>query len=59
MLTKTKVLELVDHMPDEFTENDLFEKVILMQKVEQAKQQIEAGDFLTEEEFNREIDLWD
>jgi hypothetical protein len=59
MLTKTKVLELVDHMPDEFTENDLFEKVILMQKVEQAKQQIEACYFLTEEEFNREIDLWD
>ena len=59
MLTKTKILELVDHMPDEFTTDDLFERVILMQKVEMAKKQIEAGDFLTEEEFNRAIDLWD
>lgn len=36
-----------------------FERVILMQKVERAKKQIEAGEFLTEEEFNREVGLWD
>jgi hypothetical protein len=58
MLTKSKVKELVDHMPDIFSVDDLVEEVILLQKIEIGKKQILDGDFLTEEELNKEVDSW-
>ncbi|WP_419802420.1 hypothetical protein [Mucilaginibacter sp.] len=58
MLTKEKVQELVNHMPETFSIDDLVEKVILLQKIEQAQQQIKNGEFYTEEEIDREIDSW-
>lgn len=59
MLTKKKVKELVDHMPDTFSVDDIVEEIILLQKIEIARQQVRDGDFLTEEEFDKEIDSWD
>nr|WP_067058886.1 hypothetical protein [Mucilaginibacter sp. L294] len=59
MLTKDKVKELVDHMPDTFSVDDLVERVILLQKIETARKQVLNGEFLTEEELDAEIDKWD
>lgn len=59
MLTKDKVKELVDHMPDTFSVDDIVGEIILLQKIEIARQQIENGEFLTEEELDKEIDQWD
>ncbi|RYU86887.1 hypothetical protein EWM62_17200 [Mucilaginibacter terrigena] len=59
MLTKDKVKELVDHMPDTFSVDDLVEKIIILQKIEIARKQIENGEFLTEEELDAEIEKWD
>lgn len=60
MLNKEKMHELVDHMPkDEFTIDDMVEQMILLQKIEAARQQIKNGEFLTEEEFDKEVDKWD
>lgn len=56
MLTKEKVQELVNHMPDTFSIDDLVEKVILLQKIEEAQQQIKNGEFYSEEEMDNEID---
>ena len=58
MLTKAKVQELVNHMPETFSIDDLVEKVILLQKVEQAKEQIKNGEFYTEDEMDQEINSW-
>ena len=59
MLTKNKVKELVDHMPDTFSVDDLVEQIIILQKIEIARKQIENGEFLTEEELDAEIEKWD
>lgn len=59
MLTKAKVKELVDHMPDTFSVDDLVERVILLQKIETARKQVLNGEFLTEDELDAEIDKWD
>lgn len=59
MLTKDKVKELVDHMPDTFSVDDIVGEIILLQKIEIARKQIENGEFLTEEELDKEIDQWD
>ena len=58
MLTKDKVKELVDHMPETFSVDDLVGEIILLQKIEIAKKQIYDGEFLTEEELDKEIDQW-
>jgi hypothetical protein len=58
MLTKVKVLELVDHMPDEFTADDLFERVLLMQKIEKAQQEINNGEGIDWEDVKREMESW-
>ncbi|MES2809334.1 MAG: hypothetical protein V4619_11945 [Bacteroidota bacterium] len=58
MLTKDKVHELVDQMPDIFSSEDLIGEIILLQKIEIARKQVQEGDFLTDEEFGKEIDSW-
>jgi len=59
MLTKEKVKELVDHMPETFSVDDIVEEIILLQKIEMARRQVRDGDFLTEEELDKEVDQWD
>ena len=59
MLTKDKVKALVEHMPDTFSVDDIVEEIILLQKIERARQQVRDGHFLTEEEFDKEVDSWD
>jgi len=58
MLSKEKVKELVNHMPETFSVDDIVEEIILLQKIEIARKQIQNGDFLTEEEFDKETDKW-
>jgi anti-sigma28 factor (negative regulator of flagellin synthesis) len=58
MLTKEKVQELINHMPNTFSIDDLVEKIILLQKVEEAQQQIKNGEFYTWEEVKEEMDSW-
>lgn len=58
MLTKEKVQNLVNHMPDTFSVDDLVEKVILLQKIEQAQQQVKNGEVYDWEEVKKEMNLW-
>ncbi|MDN3582284.1 hypothetical protein [Mucilaginibacter flavus] len=58
MLTKDKVKELIDHMPDTFSVDDVVEEIILLQKIEIARKQVQDGDFLTEDELDAEIAKW-
>jgi hypothetical protein len=45
MLTKEKVKELVDHMPDTFSVDELVGEIILLQKIEIAREQFKNGDY--------------
>lgn len=58
MLTKNKFKELVDHMPEIFSVDDLVAEIILLQKTEIARKQIMDGEFLTEDELDEEIEKW-
>ena len=59
MLTKVKVKELIDHMHETFSVDDLVGEIILLQKIEIARKQVQDGNFLTEDELDKEIDKWD
>jgi hypothetical protein len=58
MLTKDKVKELVEQMPETFSVDDLLERVLLLQKIEVAQKEIENGDGLDWEDVKREMDQW-
>jgi hypothetical protein len=58
MLTKDKVKELVDHMPDIFSVDDLVERVILLQKIELGEKQIENGEGIDWEDIQKEMHSW-
>lgn len=59
MLTKDKVKELIDHMPETFSVDDIVGELILLQKIEKAKKQFRDGEYITEEELDAEVDQWD
>ena len=58
MLTKNKVKELIDHMPETFSVDDLVDKVILLQKIEGGEKEIENGEGIDWEDMKKEMDLW-
>ncbi|WP_295711598.1 hypothetical protein [Mucilaginibacter sp.] len=58
MLTKNKVKELIDHMPETFSVDDLVDKVILLQKIEVGEKEIENGEGIDWEDMKKEMDLW-
>lgn len=58
MLTKDKVKELVDHKPDTFSVDDLVERVIILQKIENGQKEIAEGKGIDWEDLKREMDSW-
>ena len=58
MLTKDKVKELVEQMPETFSVDDLVERVLLLQKIEAAQKEIENGEGLDWENVKKEMDRW-
>jgi hypothetical protein len=58
MLTKDKVLQLVDHMPETFTVDDIVGEIILLQKIEIARKQIADGEGTDWEDVKKEMDSW-
>jgi len=59
MLTKEKVRELVEHMPEVFSVDDFIEEIFLLNKIEKARQQIKTGEYLSQDELDQEINSWE
>jgi len=58
MITKDKVIELVEHMPDTFSVDDLVERVLILEKIEKAQKEIKNGEGMDWEDFKKEMDKW-
>lgn len=57
-MKKAQLLETIQDMPDEFSVDDLIEKLMILKKIEEGQQQIQAGQFYTEEEAKRKLEKW-
>lgn len=57
MLTKEKLKEQIEKFPDEFTIDELIEKLILIEKIETGDKQSENGEVISEKEMENEIDI--
>ena len=58
MLTKEKIKRTIDTLPDTFTIEDLFEEIIVLDKIEQGLKDLEEGNVYTSEEVKKELDKW-
>ena len=58
MLTKVKLKEQIDKLPEEFSIDELIENLILIEKIETANKQSENGEVISEGEMENEIQKW-
>ena len=58
MISKAKLKEQIDSFPEEFSIDDLIERLILVEKIEKGKTQSENNEIISESEFDKEIDQW-
>lgn len=50
--------EQIESFPEQFSIDDLIERLILVEKIENGKIQSENDEVLSESEFDKEIDKW-
>jgi hypothetical protein len=58
MLTKDKVNKTINSLPDSFTIDELIDRLIFMEKVEEGYQQSESGKVISNEDVKMIIEKW-
>lgn len=58
MITKSKLKETLEQFPDEFTLDELMERVIFIDKVNRGDEQSKKGETLSEDELDKEMAKW-
>jgi len=58
MLEKQKLLDTLNAMPDEFSIEELMEKLILLQKIGEGLNHIEKGEIYTSSEAKEKLAKW-
>lgn len=58
MLTKEKVMHTMQELPEEFSIDDLMERLILIEKIERGLQQTKEGKIISHEVLKREVQKW-
>ena len=56
MLIKTKVLKAIKQLPDEFSIDEMIDKMILIEKIEIGIAQSKRGEVISHEDVQKEID---
>ena len=58
MLVKEKVLETIRSLPDEFSLDELVERLILLEKINTGLQEVEDGKIMSQEEAKERMKKW-
>lgn len=58
MLTKDKLKEQIEKLPEEFSIDELIENLILREKIETGNSQSENGEVISDTEMENEIEKW-
>lgn len=58
MITKEKLIQAIQQLPDSFSLDDVIDRIILLQKIEIALGQVRTGDVHTEEEAKKRLEKW-
>jgi hypothetical protein len=58
MIQKKKLLETINNLPDEFSIDELVERLIVIQKIENAQKQSKEGKKFSEAEARVKVRRW-
>jgi hypothetical protein len=58
MLTKKQVMTTIKGMPETFDTTQLFDRILLLNKIEEGRQQIKEGKTYTTEEAQKKLKKW-
>ncbi len=58
MLTKAKLLESIKQLPDQFSLDQIIDRIILLDKIETGLQQSENGQVTRDEELDKKLPEW-
>ena len=58
MLTKEKLLATIKELPDEFSVEELFERIILLNKIETGLEQSKKNEGVTTAEARKKLQKW-
>ena len=58
MITKAKLKEHIEKFPDSFSIEELIERLIFVDKLEQRIKQSENGEVISEEQLKAEMQTW-
>ena len=58
MLTKTNLIQQIDKFPEEFSIDELVERLIFIEKVERGNKQSLEGKVVSESDLDVEIEKW-
>ena len=58
MLTKSKLKEQIENFPEEFSIDELVERLILVEKIDRGNKESERGEVISESELDNEIEKW-
>jgi predicted transcriptional regulator len=58
MLTKDKVKRTIDRLPDNFTDDQLVEELVVLNKIEEGLKDIEEGRVFTTNQVKQELKTW-
>ncbi|MBC7892199.1 MAG: hypothetical protein H7Y12_08310 [Sphingobacteriaceae bacterium] len=58
MMTKTLVADALHQMPEKFSMDELFERLILIEAIEQGRRDYAEGKTISHEQMAKELDKW-
>ncbi len=57
-MKKIEVIDTLKEMPDEFSADELIERILLLQKIDSGLQQVAEGKVLSEEQAEQKLEKW-
>jgi predicted transcriptional regulator len=57
-MTKEKVLSVLNKFPQEFTLDELLERLIVIEKIDEGLQDVENGKLISHKDLKKEVKKW-
>lgn len=58
MISKEQLIKSIESLPDEVTVDEMIDRIILLDKIEQGLRDVEAGNVYTTEEVKERLEKW-
>ena len=57
-MRKTNVIDSISMLPDEFSIEEIIERLIIIEKIDKGRQQVSEGKINNEEQTEQKLDKW-